>query len=71
MPSLCSSAPVTTSFGLPREPSSSTQILGTMKRERPLVPDGAPSMRARTRWMMFSVRSWSPAEIQHLVPVIS
>ncbi len=71
IPSLCSIDAVTTSFGLPSEPSSFTQIFGTMKSERPFVPAGAPSMRARTRWTMFSQRSWSPAEIQHFVPVIS
>ena len=71
MPSLCSIDAVVTSLGSPRLPSSLTQIFGTMKSDRPLVPGGAPSMRASTRWTMFSARSWSPAEIQHLVPVIA
>ena len=31
-----------------------------MKSEMPLVPGGDPGVRARTRWMMFSVRSCSP-----------
>ena len=35
-----------------------------------LVPSGAPSMRASTRWMMLSARSCSPAEMKILVPVI-
>ena len=36
----------------------------------PLVPCGAPSMRASTRWTMFSARSCSPAEMKILVPVM-
>ncbi len=63
--------PVATSFGPPRLPSSFTRTFGTMKSDRPFVPAGAPSMRASTRWMMFSARSWSPAEIQHLVPLMA
>jgi len=39
-----------------------------MKREIPLVPAGAPAIRARTRWTMFSVSWCSPAEIQIFVP---
>ena len=43
---------------------------GTMKSEMPFTPSGAPSMRAITRWMMFSDMSCSPAEMKILVPVI-
>jgi hypothetical protein len=57
MPSLCSMDAVVTSLGSPRLPSSLTQIFGTMKSESPLVPVGAPSMRASTMWTMFWVRS--------------
>ena len=39
----------------------------TLARTR--KPAGAPSMRASTRWMMFSVMSCSPAEMKILVPV--
>jgi len=61
---------VTTLLDSPTVPSSFTWNLGTMKSEMPEVPSGAPSTRASTRWMTFSERSWSPPEIQHLVPVI-
>ncbi len=37
----------------------------------PLVPAGAPSMRASTRWMMLSVRSCSPAEMKIFWPVMA
>ena len=47
----------------------STRNFGTTKSEMPLVPAGAPSMRASTRWTMFSARSCSPAEMKILVPV--
>jgi alkylation response protein AidB-like acyl-CoA dehydrogenase len=43
---------------------------GTMKSEMPLMPSGAPSIRASTSWMMFSARSCSPPEIQIFWPVI-
>ena len=36
----------------------------------PLMPFGASGSRASTRWMMFSVRSCSPAEMKIFVPVI-
>ena len=35
------------------------------------VPAGAPSIRARTRWTMFSSRSCSPAEMKIFVRVIA
>ena len=41
-----------------------------MNSEMPLVPAGAPGIRARTRWMMFSARSCSPNEMKIFVPVI-
>jgi hypothetical protein len=66
IPILCSIAEVWTSLLAP----VSTRFLGTMKSESPLVPGGAPSTRASTRWMMFFARSWSPAEMKILVPVI-
>ena len=54
----------------PIEPSALTMNFGTMKSEMPFTPSGAPSMRASTRWMMFSDMSCSPAEMKILVPVI-
>jgi len=33
-----------------------------------MTPGGAPVILARTRWMMFSLRLWSPAEIHILCP---
>ncbi len=41
---------------------------GTAKSETPLMPGGAPSMRASVMWTMFSVKSWSPPEMKTLVP---
>ena len=41
-----------------------------MKSEMPLTPAGAPVVRARTRWTMFSARSWSPAEMKIFWPVM-
>ena len=65
-----SSMPVqTTSLNSPRLPSSLTQIFGARNREMPEVPAGAPSIRARTGWMMFSTRSCSPLEMNILFPV--
>ena len=40
----------------PGLPSASGRNFGTMKRLMPRVPAGAPSMRASTRWMMFSAQ---------------
>src|SRR5919108_3486929 len=60
MPSLCSMEAQYRSLRAPGEPSAFTQNLGTMNSEMPRVPGGAPSMRASTMWMMFSVRSCSP-----------
>ncbi len=70
MPILCSMFPQYTSLGSPREPSELTQILGTMNRLKPLVPGMAPSMRASTRCIIFSVRSCSPHVMKRLVPSI-
>ena len=58
-----------TSLGSPSVPSAfDADACGTMKSVRPLVPAGAPSTRASTRWMMFSARSWSPPEMKIFVP---
>ncbi len=57
---------VLTSFGT-REPLSGRSF-GTRKRLTPLIPAGAPSIRARTRWTMFSERSWSPPEMKIFEP---
>src|SRR5271156_5928856 len=62
MPILCSIEPQTTGLRAPSEPSSLTRTFGTRKSEMPLVPAGAPSMRARTRWMMVSAKACSPGE---------
>ena len=60
MPSLCSSDSVFTPLRSPSEPSSFTRNFGTMKQEMPLVPAGAPGVRASTRCTIWSVMSWSP-----------
>ena len=70
MPILCSIEPQVTPLRAPSEPSALTRILGTTNSDTPLMPAGAPSIRASTRWMMFSVRSCSPDEMKILVPVI-
>ena len=63
MPILCSSAVTATSLLSPDEPSALMRSRGTMKSDSPLVPGGAPSMRASTRCTTFSVKSWSPDEM--------
>ena len=60
MPILCSSPDVTTPLRAPGRPSSVGSSLGTRNRLMPLIPFGASGRRASTRWMMFSLRSWSP-----------
>ena len=40
-----------------------------MNSEMPFTPGGPPGILASTRWTMFSVSSWSPAEIHILLPV--
>ncbi len=44
-----------TSLGTSLPPSR--RFFGTAKSETPLMPGGAPSIRASVRWTMFSVRS--------------
>ena len=68
MPILCSMEPTETSLPSPTVPSAAMRFLGTMNSDRPLVPGGAPSMRASTRCTMFSARSWSPPEMKTFVP---
>ena len=70
MPILCSIEPQDTPLRAPSEPSALTSTFGTTNSDTPLMPAGAPSMRASTRWMMFSAMSCSPAEMKILVPVI-
>ena len=63
--------PFKTPFGsLLMDPSAFSLIFGTTNSETPLMPVGAPSIRASTRCTMFSVRSCSPPEMKILVPVI-
>ena len=70
MPILCSIEPHITPLRAPTEPSAFTKNFGTINSVMPLVPSGAPSMRASTRWITFSAMSCSPAEMKILVPVI-
>ena len=70
MPILCSIAPQETALRAPGVPSASSMNFGTMNSEMPLVPSGAPSMRASTRWMMLSAMSCSPAEMKIFWPEI-
>ncbi len=69
MPILCSRPDVVTPLRAPGRPSSLGSSFGTRKRLMPLIPFGASGSRASTRWMMFSVRSWSPEEMKILEPV--
>ncbi|MCY1375431.1 hypothetical protein D9M69_628450 [compost metagenome] len=70
MPILCSIEPHWMPLRSPGLPLVSGMNLGTTNSEMPLVPPGASGRRASTRWMMFSARSCSPAEMKILVPVI-
>ena len=72
MPILCSIEPQDTSLR-PSDPVLVDEgTWGTRNNDRPLVPlSGAPSILASTRWTMFSARSWSPAEMKILVPLIA
>ena len=45
------------SFRSPGSPFSSRINFGTRNIDIPRVPGAEPGTRARTRWMMFSVRS--------------
>ena len=70
MPILCSIPEQETPFRGPSEPSSFGRYFGTRNRLIPFTPFGASGIRASTRWMMFSVRSCSPAEMKIFDPVI-
>ena len=72
IPSLCSNGDrLDGVLRSPGVPSSLRRNLGTMNSEMPFVPTGASEVRARTRWMMLSVRSWSPHVMKIFVPLIS
>ena len=60
MPSLCSIETQSRSLRAPGEPSAAGRCLGTRKQLMPLVPGGAPGVRASTRCTMLSARSCSP-----------
>ncbi|MNY56693.1 hypothetical protein D3C86_1927990 [compost metagenome] len=70
MPILCSMEPHLMPLRSPGLPLASGMNFGTTNSEMPLVPCGASGRRASTRWMMFSARSCSPAEMKILVPEI-
>jgi hypothetical protein len=70
MPIFSSTFEQTTPLRSPSEPSSFTRNFGTTNSEMPFTPSGAPVIRASTRWMMFSARSCSPAEMKIFEPVI-
>ena len=69
MPILCSIAPQVMPLRAPTLPSACGMNLGTTNSEMPLLPAGASGRRARTRWMMFSARSCSPAEMKIFWPL--
>ncbi|MNH22784.1 hypothetical protein D3C79_826550 [compost metagenome] len=69
MPILCSMEPQDSVFRSPREPSALTSTFGTRNSEMPFGPAGASGNLASTRWMMFSVRSWSPPVMKILLPL--
>src|ERR1700761_7461709 len=70
MPILCSMPATETPLDGPGVPASFGRNLGTRNSEMPFTPLGASGRRARTRWMTLLVRSWSPAEMKILEPVI-
>ena len=63
IPILVSIDAVLTPFRAPTEPLSLTTNLGTKNKLIPFVPAGEPGILAKTRWIMFSVKSWSPEVI--------
>ena len=68
-PILCSRLVTNTPLRSPGSPvAGSKWNLGTRNRERPLVPGFAPSGRASTRCMMFSVTSWSAEVMNRFTP---
>ncbi|MNE20416.1 hypothetical protein D3C80_1135350 [compost metagenome] len=69
MPILCSMEPQDSALFSPSEPSALTSTFGTRNSEMPFGPAGASGRRASTRWMMFSVRSWSPPVMKILLPL--
>ena len=71
MPILCSMLTQRTPLASPGAPSAVSRNFGTMKRLIPLMPGGASGRRASTRCTMFDVRSWSPAEMKILLPVMA
>ena len=70
MPIFSSIEPQETPLRVPGLPSALSMNFGTMNSEMPLVPSGAPSMRASTRWTMLSAMSCSPAEMKIFWPEI-
>ena len=69
MPILVSIESVFTPFLGPIEPLSFTLNFGTKNKLIPLVPDGPPGIFAKTKWIIFSVKSWSPEVIKIFCPV--
>ena len=69
-PILCSKAVANTPLRSPGAPvSGSNKYLGTRNRLSPLVPAGAPTGSASSRWAMFSNRSSeSPEVMNRLTP---
>ena len=69
-PSCARCEPQETPLRAPSDAVGVDRNFGTMNSEMPLTPAGAPSMRASTRWTMFSARSCSPAEMKIFWPVM-
>ena len=70
IPILCSIEMHFKSFLFVYWPSSSFKNLGIINVDMPFIPSGAPSVRAKTRWMMFSDISCSPYVIYIFWPLI-
>ena len=68
-PILCSMPATATPLRAPGLPSSLGRNFGTRNRLIPFTPAGASGRRARTRWTILSVRSWSPDEMKIFDPV--
>ena len=70
IPILLSIDPVEIPFLWPTLPSSFTINFGTKNKLIPLVPAGESVDLAKTKWIIFSVKSWSPEVIKIFWPLI-
>ena len=70
IPIFVSIDPVDIPFLCPTDPSWFTKNLGTKNKLIPFVPWGESVDLANTKWIIFSVKSWSPDVIKIFWPLI-